>query len=213
MKQLIDFLKGAIIGVAILVPGASAGTIALSVGIYERLVNSIGNLFKNLKENMIFLIPVGLGGVVGLFAISRIMEHLLDNFMMPTMFVFIGLILGGIPLVFKRANEKGFEKKYLIPAGITLAIGLGFAIVELLGLTGYAITQMDISVVNILLLFVFGVVAATSLVIPGFSGSFMLILLGAYAFLLSSVNSLDIPILIPFVFGVRNWNAGLCKIC
>ena len=206
MKHLINFFKGMIIGIANIIPGVSGGTIAITMGIYEKLINTIGNFFtdffKNLKNNLTFLIPVGLGAVVGILTLSRFLEYLLENYVMPTKFAFIGLILGGIPLIFKSSNAKGFKKSYLVPGIITLLIGVSLTILQNLGLTGIEIVELNLNLGNILILFTIGVIAATSMVIPGISGSFMLVLLGYYTFILSSVNTFNIPILIPFGLGV-----------
>ena len=129
MIHIINFLKGMIIGIANIIPGLSGGTMAILVGVYEKLISTIGNFFKKFKEtfkeNMIFLVPLGLGMVVGVVAFSKLLEILLKNYTMPTQFAFIGLVLGGLPLIFKNANKEGkFKKKYLIPLIITFIIGL-----------------------------------------------------------------------------------------
>ncbi len=206
MKYFINFLKGMIIGIANIIPGLSGGTMAISVGVYEKLINTIGNFFKKFKEtfkeNMIFLIPIGIGAVVGVVGFSKLLDFLLNNYKMPTQFAFIGLILGSFPLIFKNANKNGFKKSYLIPCVITLVIGLVLTILEKTGVTGATVNSFDLNFVNIILLFFYGFIAAGTMVIPGLSGSFMLLLLGVYGAILSAVSSLNIPILIPFGIGV-----------
>lgn len=206
MKYFINFLKGMIIGIANIIPGLSGGTMAISVGVYEKLINTIGNFFKKFKEtfkeNMIFLIPIGIGAVVGVVGFSKLLDFLLNNYKMPTQFAFIGLILGSFPLIFKNANKNGFKKSYLIACVITLVIGLVLTILEKTGVTGATVNSFDLNFVNIILLFFYGFIAAGTMVIPGLSGSFMLLLLGVYGAILSAVSSLNIPILIPFGIGV-----------
>lgn len=206
MKHIINFLKGMIIGIANIIPGLSGGTMAILVGVYEKLIDIIGNFFKKFKEtfvqNIIFLIPIGLGAVVGIVAFSKLLEFLLNNYNMPTQFAFIGLVLGGLPLIFKNANKNGgFNKKYIIPFLITFAIGLTLSILEALGVTGTEVSGFEINLVNIILLFFYGFIAAGTMVVPGISGSFMLLLLGVYSAVLSAVSSLNIPVLIPFGIG------------
>ena len=206
MKHFINFLKGMIIGIANIIPGLSGGTMAISVGVYEKLINTIGNFFKKFKEtfkeNMIFLIPIGLGAVIGVVGFSKLLEFLLNKCKMPTQFAFIGLILGSFPLIFKNANKKGFKKSYIIPFVVTLAIGLLLTVLEIMGVTGTEVSSFDLNFVNIILLFIYGFIAAGTMVIPGLSGSFMLLLLGVYSAILSAVSSLNIPVLIPFGIGV-----------
>ena len=98
MEHIINFFKGMIVGIANVIPGVSGGTIAVCTGIYEKLISTISNFFKNFKKtfksNFFFLIPIGLGAVVGILAFSKLMTYLLENFPMQTNFTFIGLILG-----------------------------------------------------------------------------------------------------------------------
>lgn len=206
MKHLINFLKGILVGIANIIPGVSGGTMAVSVGIYDKLISSIGNFFKNFKktfkENMIFLIPIGLGAVIGVVGFSKLLKYLLANFEMQTCFTFIGLILGSLPFVFKKANIKGFKKSYLIPFLITFAFGSALAILEALNITGNEITAFSVDLKTMILLAVYGFIAAVSMVVPGISGSFILLLLGAYEAILGAIADLNIIILIPFAVGV-----------
>ena len=195
-----------IIGIANIIPGLSGGTMAILVGVYEKLISTIGNFFKKFKEtfkeNMIFLVPLGLGMVVGVVAFSKLLEILLKNYTMPTQFAFIGLVLGGLPLIFKNANKDGkFKKKYLIPLIITFIIGLTLSLLEKFGITGAEVSGIDLNPLNIFLLFIYGFIAAGTMVIPGISGSFMLMLLGVYNAILGYVASLNILVLIPFAIG------------
>ena len=206
MTHIINFLKGMIIGIANIIPGLSGGTMAILVGVYEKLISIIGNFFKKFnetfKENMIFLIPIGLGAVVGVVGFSKLLEFLLDKYTEPTQFAFIGLVLGGLPLIFKNATkETGFKKIYIVPFLITFAIGLILSLLEIFGITGAEVSKFDMNFVNIILLFFYGFIAAGTMVVPGISGSFMLLLFGVYKPILSAVSNLDILVLIPFAIG------------
>lgn len=206
MKHLINFFKGMIFGIANVIPGVSGGTIAVCTGIYEKLISIIGNFFKNFKktfkENMIFLIPIGLGAVIGILAFSRLITYLLETFPMQTNFTFIGLILGSLPLIFKKSNLQGFKKRYIIPGIITFGIGIALTILEIMNVTGTAITSFDMNFGTVISLFLYGFISAASMVIPGISGSFMLLLLGAYTAIMTAISALNIPVLIPFAIGV-----------
>ena len=100
-EHIINFFKGIIIGIANVIPGVSGGTMAVSMGIYEKLVDVIGNFFhdfkKNFVKNMIFLIPLGLGAAFAIIAFSKLILFLLEDYAMQTQFAFIGLILGSMP--------------------------------------------------------------------------------------------------------------------
>ncbi len=216
MKHLINFIKGMLIGIANIIPGVSGGTIAVTTGVYEKLISIIGNFFKKFKEtfkeNIKFLIPIGLGAVIGIVLFSRLLNYLLDNFEMATKFAFIGLILGSFPLIFKNAVSKGFKKVYLIPFIITFAIGLTLTILKILGVTGAEVESFDINIPTIIALVVYGIIAASTMIIPGISGSFVLLLLGVYNPLLEAVGSLNIVVLIPVVIGAIVGIIGVAKI-
>lgn len=206
MKHIINFFKGMIIGIANIIPGVSGGTMAVSMGIYEKLIQTIGNFFhhfkENFKKNMIFLIPIVLGAGIGIVAFSKLLKFLLENYAMQTQFAFIGLILGSIPFVMKKSVEQGFSWKYIIPGLIALGIGVTLAILELMGITGNAVESFDINFINIVLLFIYGIVSAVSMVVPGISGSFILLLLGVYSAIITAISTLNILVLIPFAIGV-----------
>lgn len=206
MKHIINFFKGMIIGIANIIPGVSGGTMAVSMGIYEKLIQTIGNFFhhfkENFKKNMIFLIPIILGAGIGIVAFSKLLKFLLENYAMQTQFAFIGLILGSIPFVMKKSVEQGFSWKYIIPGLIALGIGVTLAILELMGITGNAVESFDINFINIVLLFIYGIVSAVSMVVPGISGSFILLLLGVYSAIITAISTLNILVLIPFAIGV-----------
>ena len=119
-------LKGAIIGIAAILPGASGGVLAVSMGVYRPVIDAVVGFFKAVKRNALFLLPLGLGGVVGLLATSRLVEWLMANWRMPVMYALIGLVLGGVPSFMKEANQHGFKKRYLFGTafGIVLILSL-----------------------------------------------------------------------------------------
>lgn len=213
MKHFINFLKGMIIGISNVIPGVSGGTMAVSMGIYEKLVQTIGNFFhhfkENFKKNIIFLLPIVAGAGIGILGFSKLIKFLLENYRMQTQFAFMGLILGSMPFIMKKSVTKGFSWKYLIPGILTFGIGLALAILEILGITGSPIQKFDITFLNIILLFIYGIISAISMVVPGISGSFILLLLGVYSAIISAISSLNILVLLPFGIGVvvRNFSS------
>lgn len=105
-ESIILALKGAIIGVANIIPGVSGGTLAITLGIYEQLINTISHFFKNFKNNLKFVIPVGIGAVLSILILSKVINFSLDQYPVPTFLFFIGLILGGIPLLYKKVRKE-----------------------------------------------------------------------------------------------------------
>jgi len=208
MKYLINVLKGAVVGIANIIPGVSGGTMAVITGIYEKLIDIISNILSHLKswtklkEDLKFIIPIGIGAVIGIVAFSKLLKWLLKSFEMPTLYCFLGLIIGSLPLIFKNANEKGFNKKYIIPFVVTTGLMIGLNIIAMNVSESNAIIEFGRTPIDILKLLGYGFVAAGTMIIPGISGSMVLMIMGVYEAILTAVSSLDIITLIPFAIGV-----------
>ncbi|NLP43124.1 MAG: DUF368 domain-containing protein [Peptococcaceae bacterium] len=199
MNYFGNFFKGIIIGIGNIAPGVSGGALAMILGLYEDMVSAVGNFFKNMKRNLIFLFPIGLGAAIGIVGFSNILSYLLEKLPMPTTYTFAGLIVGTLPLLVKRANRRGFKVTYLIPFVLTLITGLTLAFLE----TGFGDIQAGaLHSVNLFQLVFGGFVLAGSIVIPGISGSVLLMLLGFYESFLRAVASLDLVILFPMGIGL-----------
>ena len=205
MKYFIDILKGAVVGIANIIPGVSGGTMAVITGIYEKLIDIIGNIFSHLKswtklkEDLKFIIPIGIGAVVGIVAFSKVLEWLLGSYEMPTLYCFLGLIIGSLPLIFKNANDKGFNIKYIIPFVITTALMI---LLNMINVDETILVEFGKTPIDILKLVGYGFVAAGTMIIPGISGSMVLMIMGIYNAILAAVSSLNITVLIPFAIGV-----------
>lgn len=182
-------LKGAIIGVAAILPGASGGVIAVSMGVYRPVIDAVVGFFKAVKRNVLFLLPLGIGGVIGVFATSRLVEWLMLNWKMPVMYALIGLVLGGVPSFMKEANQHGFRKRYLFGTVFGIALILLFAAGDKL-LTGGEAWPFNGWTAALA-----GVLIALGTVIPGISTSFILMYMGLYEPLLSAINRFDIPLM------------------
>lgn len=209
MENIKLVLKGFIIGVANIIPGVSGGTLAITLGIYEKLINIISHFFKNIKENIKFLLPIAIGAVLSILILSNIISYSLDKFPLPTTLLFIGLILGGIPMLcgkIKKGPKSGRFSNILI-------LLVTFSIVTIFGFMGTNTNTVNLSnlgFIGYILLFLVGVVAAATMIIPGISGSFMLMMLGYYKPIIDTIKELtkfdnvfhNITILIPFGIGI-----------
>ncbi len=182
-----DILKGAVIGVANIIPGVSGGTMAVSMGIYDKLIHSLTNLRKDFKNSIRFLLPVLAGAAIAIVALSFVIEWMFANYPLQTNFLFIGLIIGGLPAILKKV--KGAKPS----VGKVLAFLLFFGIVltmALLGdVEGSAAADVSFSFGNLFILFGVGIIAAATMVIPGVSGSMMLMLLGFYEPVISTISN------------------------
>ena len=107
-ENLILVAKGFVIGIANIIPGVSGGTLAITLGIYERLIKAISHFFTNLKENIKFLVPIAVGAVLSLLILSNVIGYALDHYPIPTTLLFVGLIFGGVPLLYRHVKT---EKK------------------------------------------------------------------------------------------------------
>lgn len=178
MKEKIFLvLKGFVIGIANIIPGVSGGTLAITLGIYENLIKAISHFFSNIKENLKLLIPIFIGMVLSLAILSNVIGYSLEHYPIPTTLFFVGLILGGLPLLVKHIKCKEKSISNWIVFLITFLIVAVFAFLK----SGNAMVDLsNLSIGGYLLLFIVGVVAAATMVIPGISGSFVLMLLGYY---------------------------------
>lgn len=194
-------LKGIVIGIGNAIPGVSGGTIAVVLKIYDRLIGSITINIKKLLKNMPFLIPVGIGMVIGVFLTSVALEQLFENYNVPTQLAFLGLIVGSLPLVL---NECKREQKKIRPINlIPFFVGLVFMIFLLFAGSGAAMFSGGaLSVRDVVLYIVMGFVAAVTMIIPGVSGSMVMKIFGAYDSVISAVANLDFLVLICFGAGV-----------
>lgn len=192
---IIRLIKGVVIGVAAILPGASGGVLAVSMGVYRPVLDAVTTLFKSFKRNVIFLLPLGIGGAAGLFATSNAVEWLMLNWKRPVMWALIGMVAGGVPSLIKEANEQGFKKRYLwgIPVGAALigAVALAQALLtggEALPLNGFTAALC-------------GALIGLGTVIPGISTSFLMMYMGLYEPFLAAFNRFDMPILLCAVLG------------
>lgn len=207
IDKLILGLKGFLIGLANIIPGVSGGTMAISFGIYEELIGIASNIFKNFKKNMDFLIPIGLGALLSIALLSNVITLALDNYKIATPLLFVGLILGGLPIIFKKVGKKLWKIQNILAFLITIFLML----VVYIGIKDVKdVDFSNIDMIGYILLFIVGVIAAITMVVPGISGSFVLMLIGYYEAIVKTVSELtkfhhvidNLLILIPFGIGI-----------
>lgn len=215
--KLLLVLKGFILGIANVIPGVSGGTLAITLGIYNDLIGAISHFFKKLKKNISFLVPLGIGMVLAVLLGSKVITFCLDKFPFPTTLFFIGLIVGGIPLLTKKVKGKKLK-----PINVA-AFLLPFSVVMLMTFLNEGNNVVNITNMNLLqiiLLFLVGMVAAATMVIPGVSGSFALMLLGYYKPIMATISNLtdfslfwhNVLVLAPFGIGILVGIVGIAKL-
>lgn len=181
-KNIMLVIKGFIMGIANIIPGVSGGTLALILGIYEEFIGAISHLFSNLKKNICFLIPIAIGMVLAILSLSHVIDYSYKHFPIPTCLFFVGLVLGGIPMLLNKVKGKKETKKissYIIFL-LTFALVIVMACSDLIFGEGLKVSFNNMNLISYILLFLVGIVAAATMVIPGVSGSLVLMLLGYY---------------------------------
>lgn len=192
------FFIGILLGSGAILPGISSGVICVILGIYDKLVNCLTGLFKDFRKNFIYLFPLGLGGIIGIFLVGNILKTLFIKYPMQTQYCFIGLILGCIPCIIKKVNAKHpFKIKYLLFTFIAFIIGYILVIAE---------KHLNISLSNTLIstpyLIFSGFLMSIGVVIPGISNTIILMCLGVYHIYLHAITMLDFSILFPMGIGL-----------
>lgn len=189
MHFILYAVYGCIIGVANIIPGVSGGTMAVILNIYDKLIDSVTGLRKHFKESILFLIPVAIGGGLGIFGFSKLLKYLLESFPMPTFFFFIGLILGTVPMIFNKVLQtKDGQKKFNPISVIPFLIFFGIMIaLSFFNADNAAAAQIELNLINWLYLFFGSALAAMCMIIPGVSGSMILMILGLYSTVLGAV--------------------------
>lgn len=200
-------------GIANIIPGVSGGTMAVSMGIYDRIIHAVTHLFSEFKQSMKVLIPIGIGIVLAIVAGARIIECMFENIPFQTNLLFIGLILGGLPAMGKKVKGNRIKVSYILAFLLFFVLVVGCASLE--GNSGTA-AELSFSFINVFKLLGIGVIASATMVIPGVSGSMVLMILGYYEPVLGMVNQFvdhlkefdlqgligDCGVLIPFGIGV-----------
>ena len=208
IKSSLNFLRGVLIGIAEVIPGVSGGTLALITGIYSRLLNNIDLLFKSLRNitnpkimarNLIalewkFLIPVFIGMAIALITTASFMEGLLESNPIELRAVFAGLVAAGIYIPYKMSVKVNGDNWGL--RDYLLALIGAFAAFFLTGLP-----QGEVSNPGPILIFFSAAIAICALVLPGISGSFLLLTIGMYSATIGALNDRDLQYLLIFALG------------
>ena len=212
MEFIRALLKGVIIGIANVIPGVSGGTMMVSMGIYDTLIGSITGLFRHFGRSVKTLLPYALGMLFGIVALASVLTYLFSNYPLPTSTAFIGLILGGVSPLLKKIDLKKVNGLSMLLFLLFLALIVVMAVMN----PQEKSVSVDFSWLQALVLLVVGVIASATMIVPGVSGSMVLMLLGYYQTVLKAVSSFkdgllggnlplavqQLEILVPFGIGV-----------
>ena len=237
MKFLEHIIIGIIIGISNIVPGVSAGTMFVILGIFKKLIDQVGLcidevkkmiknitkfkekdggiravwiMFKNIfNSQKTFLIPIAIGMAFAIYFVAKLFSILNPEQIMYRNYIFLGLVLGGIPALFKEL-KKGTDIQNINKrkANIYLFMFIGFLImltVYILKINGIGLRKVgyeELSIAMAIPLFLVGAIAAASMVIPGISGSMVVLILGYYELMTISISKLNMVFIIPFAIGI-----------
>lgn len=199
MKYIILALKGIAIGVANAIPGVSGGTIAVITKIYDELLESITPNIKKLIKNMPFLLPVGIGMIIGILLAAKVLAFLFETYNVPTQLFFMGIILGSMPMIYQEATR---EKKLRLINIIPFLIGAGIMIgMFFIRTDNISSVDSSLTVGNAVLFVLSAFLAAVAMIIPGISGALVMKILGAYDAAIMALNDMNIPVILLFAVG------------
>ena len=183
---IVNVLRGMVIGIANVIPGVSGGTMMVSMGIYDKLILVLTHFIKRMKEAVALLVPIGIGMLLSIAVFAKIFSEILfPRFPLQTNLFFIGLILGGLPVIYGKVKGKSIKVPQILAFVLFFVTVVGFALV---GEGGDASADISFSVVNVIKLFGVGIIAAATMVIPGVSGSMIMMILGYYNTIIDTIN-------------------------
>lgn len=186
VRFLLGILRGVAIGIAFIIPGFSGGSVAAILGIYEELVGAIADFFKHFKSSFFTLLPIVLGMLLGIAALILPIRWGLENFPIPTVSLFVGLALGGLPSITEKLKGQPSAEqpkrpakpswKHLLACALSLAAAAALCFLPI----GREVDLFHLNVGGYLLLVLIGIVGSAALVVPGISGSMLLLIFGYY---------------------------------
>lgn len=186
---LFRILQGALIGLGAVLPGISGGVLCVIFGVYQPIMEVLANPFKAVKKHIRLLIPIGIGVVVGFLGVAKLLGFLLNRYPNPSVCLFVGLIAGMLPSLYREAGEQGRNKNSFIALGAAFALVLGLLV---------TLRVISLQIVPNFAWYLFcGFCLALSVIAPGMSFSTLLMPLGLYTPFIDGIGNVDFGVLIP----------------
>lgn len=193
LRVILRVLQGVLIGVGAVLPGISGGVLCVVFGIYKPVMELLGDPIRKFRTHVPKLLPVIVGGAVGFLGVAKILAFFLEAYPAPSVCLFIGLITGMLPSLFREANEKGRVKNAWVPLAVAFVVILALLI---------SLNLFSITITPNFGWYVFcGFCLALSVIAPGMSFSTLLMPLGLYTPFVDGLGSLDFSILVPAGIG------------
>lgn len=202
---ILRFIKGMFIGSGFILPGISGGALAAVFGMYERLISFLAHLTRNFKENVLYFLPVGLGGLSGVFLLSFLVSFLLGAYETTILWFFVGCIVGTAPALWKEAGKKGRKASDVFIMGMTLVIAYLFLL--------YGAQLFDGQVEqNTFIWIIAGGLIGLGMIVPGLSPSNFLVYMELYKAMADGFKELRLEVIFPIALGGIICVLGLSKL-
>ncbi len=192
---LMRVVQGALIGGGAILPGISGGVLSVVFGIYRPMMEFLSHPIKALKKNLWLFVPIIVGVAIGFVGFAKLIDLLFTQDSPYPISLFVGLILGTVPMLWRTAGEKGRGK----PEYLTLFISFTLLLVVLAALSSG--TKMNVGLTPVWS-FISGIVWGFSLVVPGLSSSSILLFFGLYEQIMAAAGNLDMSVILPLIAGI-----------
>ena len=190
MEYLKTMICGVLIGIANAIPGVSGGTMAVILNIYDKIMYSLS--LKNIKNNLKFLIPLGIGAVLGIYVLSNVIVAAMEHYPMILNFCFIGLVIGSIPAIYKRAKGDEMHHRNWIFFALALALMVFLTFANPEATANKSIEEFGgVSLWLCGWFFFTGAIGCIAMILPGLSGSLVLLLFGTYGAIMESISTFN----------------------
>lgn len=196
IRGVINFFKGCVLGLANIIPGVSGGTMAVSMDCYDEYVETLG--VRNLKKNLFFLLTAGAGMLLSIWFFSMVASNLIETYAVASALTFVGFIVGSLPLIFKHTRRAAGKFSLIHFLGFALGLGIMIFMSTLSEGTNDIVREFNLT--NFIWLTCMMALSAFSMIIPGISGSLIMMSLGAYSTITNSISEFNL-LLIPVVLG------------
>lgn len=208
--MLKTIIKAFVVGSSMMIPGVSGGSMAMILGIYDRLIDAVPGLFvkKERKSSFLFLFVFAVSAMAGIILVAKPLEILITTNSLVMSYLFLGAVLGTVPMMVRKAKSQGFD-----PASVFWIV-LGSAVVLSIALIpeGVFSPGLDMSAGSLLVQFLGGILVSVGLVLPGISTSYLLLVLGLYEPIVTALGNYDFLSLVPIAIGLVAGILGLTKI-
>lgn len=201
MEHILNVLKGVVIGIANAIPGVSGGTMMVIMKVFDKLMGAVTLNLKKLKENFVFLLTIIIGLAIGVLLSAFVLDYCFTNYYVQTQFFFMGVVLGSLPMIYNAGTEDNkFKPIHILPFLVGLALIIVVTVVSMNIDPQPGNSEMNPG--RFIYFVVTLLISAAAMIMPGLSGSLVLLILGGYHELMQAIRDFDFAILLPSGIGI-----------